>query len=215
LPLSYPILELGELSYTLTDDNEHRPAQIQASGMNVTYTYDANGNMTSRTAGGVTYIMTYDAENHMTGVSGTGLTASFTYDGDGRRVKSTINGSSSIYIGNYYAVLANGDTVKFYYAGSVLVARRQGETLQYFLTDHLGSTSITVGADGLKAAELRYKAWGEIRHTENSTPTSLRYTGQKQEPALGGADGLYYYGARWYDPYINRFTQPDTIIPNQ
>ena len=24
---------------------------------------------------------------------------------------------------------------------------------------------------------------------------------------------MYYYGARWYDPYISRFTQPDTIVP--
>jgi RHS repeat-associated protein len=36
------------------------------------------------------------------------------------------------------------------------------------------------------------------------------YTGQRQEPELG----LYYYNARWYDPYLARFTQPDTIVPN-
>jgi RHS repeat-associated protein len=27
--------------------------------------------------------------------------------------------------------------------------------------------------------------------------------------------GLYYYGARFYDAYISRFTQPDTIIPDR
>jgi RHS repeat-associated protein len=27
-------------------------------------------------------------------------------------------------------------------------------------------------------------------------------------------EGLYYYGARWYDPYLNRWLQPDSIIPN-
>jgi RHS repeat-associated protein len=26
--------------------------------------------------------------------------------------------------------------------------------------------------------------------------------------------GLYYYGARWYDPGIMRFTSPDTLIPD-
>jgi RHS repeat-associated protein len=36
------------------------------------------------------------------------------------------------------------------------------------------------------------------------------YTGQRQDPELG----LYYYNARWYDPYLARFTQPDTIVPN-
>lgn len=25
---------------------------------------------------------------------------------------------------------------------------------------------------------------------------------------------MYYYGARWYDPYLNRFIQPDTIVPD-
>ncbi len=26
--------------------------------------------------------------------------------------------------------------------------------------------------------------------------------------------GLYYYGARWYDPYLNHWLQPDSIIPD-
>jgi RHS repeat-associated protein len=28
-----------------------------------------------------------------------------------------------------------------------------------------------------------------------------------------GSVGLLFYGARWYDPYLNRWTQPDTIVP--
>ena len=28
------------------------------------------------------------------------------------------------------------------------------------------------------------------------------------------AVGLYYYNARWYDPLLNRSTQPDTIVPD-
>jgi RHS repeat-associated protein len=27
-------------------------------------------------------------------------------------------------------------------------------------------------------------------------------------------DGLYFYGSRWYDPYLNRWIQPDSIIPD-
>ncbi|MFV0643696.1 MAG: RHS repeat-associated core domain-containing protein [Sphingomonadaceae bacterium] len=42
-----------------------------------------------------------------------------------------------------------------------------------------------------------------------ATPTSQRYTGQREESARG----LYFYGARWYDPALGRFIQPDTIVP--
>ncbi len=47
------------------------------------------------------------------------------------------------------------------------------------------------------------------RYTWGTTPTTYRYTGQRQEAALG----LYFYNARWYDPALGRFTQPDTIVP--
>ena len=36
----------------------------------------------------------------MTGVSGS-VTATFVYDGDGNRVKGTVNGTTTVYIGNY------------------------------------------------------------------------------------------------------------------
>ena len=39
--------------------------------------------------------------------------------------------------------------------------------------------------------------------------TDYRYTGQREEDGIG----LYYYDARWYDPVLGRFIQPDTIVP--
>ncbi len=41
-------------------------------------------------------------------------------------------------------------------------------------------------------------------------PTARRYTGQR----LDAATGLYFYNARYYDPGLARFTQPDTIVPD-
>ena len=58
-------------------------------------------------------------------------------------------------------------------------------------------------------AELRYKPWGETRYTSGATPTSYQYTGQRKD-----ATGLYFYNARYYDPYLNRFLSPDTIVPD-
>jgi hypothetical protein len=53
----------------------------------------------------------------------------------------------------------------------------------YFLSDHLGSTSLTLDEGAGKVAELRYSAWGETRYTDGSTPTQRRYTGQLEAEA--------------------------------
>jgi RHS repeat-associated protein len=87
----------------------------------------------------------------------------------------------------------------------------------YLLRDHLGSASVTVKEDSgalTKYAELRYKPWGEDRPTseafnETQSPSERRFTGQRAHDELG----LYHYQARWYDPVLGRFLQPDSIVP--
>ncbi|MCI0551182.1 MAG: RHS repeat-associated core domain-containing protein, partial [Anaerolineae bacterium] len=86
-------------------------------------------------------------------------------------------------------------------------------TLNYLLGDHLGSTAITANSSGGFVAEVRYGPWGTTRYTSGTTPTTFRFTGQRQESGLGGPEGLYFYNARWYDPAVGRFVQADTIVP--
>jgi len=88
---------------------------------------------------------------------------------------------------------------------------RVGTTLSYLFGDHLGSTSITADASGNLSGELRYLPFGETRYENGQTPTSFRYTGQREAAEIG----LYFYGARWYDSSLARFIQADTLIPDQ
>jgi RHS repeat-associated protein len=134
------------------------------------------------------------------------------YDGDGKRVKSTFNGTLTTYfVGSHYEV--TGSTItKYYYAGAQRIAMRTNGTLNYLLGDHLGSTSLTTNASGQVVSELRYKAWGEVRFASGNIPTKYQYTGQFSYEA---EFGLYFYGARWYDDSLGRFNQPDTIIPQK
>ena len=76
---------------------------------------------------------------------------------------------------------------------------KKGSTRYFLLSDHLGSTTVTANSSGAFYAELRFKAWGETRYSSGTTPTSLRYTGQRQEDYIK----LYWYGSRWYDDYHN------------
>jgi RHS repeat-associated protein len=85
---------------------------------------------------------------------------------------------------------------------------RVGSTLHYLLSDHLGSSSITADSSGNKIAEMRYKAWGEVRFQSGTTPTDRTYTGQR---SYVSDFGLMYYNARWYDNTTGRFAQADNI----
>lgn len=103
----------------------------------------------------------------------------------------------------------------YYYAGGQRVGTRETTAagmadVFYLLSDHLGSTTVTVDKTGTRTAELFYKAWGEIDPSRSygTTPTQRKYTGQYQADA-----GLLFYNARFYDNSLGRFIQADTITP--
>ncbi len=72
-------------------------------------------------------------------------------------------------------------------------------------SDHLGSATNTTG---ISTKTQRYYPWGARRSSEEVV-TPYRFTGQREESTIG----LYFYNARWYDPALGRFVQPDTIVP--
>ena len=192
-------------------DLNHKHAVASAGG--ATYQYDANGNMTNRNGDA----LTYDAENRLVSVVKGGVTTSFAYNGDGTRVKrSASNAGTMYYIGNYFEVwVPNSGTTtfnKYYYFSAQRIAARIASTLFYFQGDHLGSSSIAMTQAGTSFySRQMYYPYGAPRTTEGSAlPTDNTFTGQKSDDSTG----LMFYGARYYDTSLGRFTQPDTIVPN-
>jgi RHS repeat-associated protein len=78
------------------------------------------------------------------------------------------------------------------------------------LTADLGSASLVLNASGNKVAESRHYPYGVERWSSGTLPTDYRFTGQRFEAGLG----IYAMGARWYDPYINRWLSADTLVPD-
>ncbi len=100
---------------------------------------------------------------------------------------------------------------KHYFANGQRLATRVNDELYYVHTDHLGSTTLLTNADGSETGHILYDAFGNtISSTLPITLTDRLYTGQRSEPDLG----LYDYNARFYDPYLNRFISPDTMVPD-
>jgi RHS repeat-associated protein len=115
---------------------------------------------------------------------------------------------TTYYVGNHYEV-KNSVVTKYYFAGSTRLAVRTNGTLSYLLGDHIGSSSVTTDANGVKTASALYKAFGETRFSSGNLGTDYKFTGQREEASLG----IYYFNARWMDPSLGRFTSPDTIVP--
>ena len=76
---------------------------------------------------------------------------------------------------------------------------------------NLGSISAIVDGSGNLLSEQRYMPFGEVRPEVGTiSQTDFGYTGQRDLPMLSIMD----YNARFCDPGIGRFIQPDTIIPS-
>ena len=91
------------------------------------------------------------------------------------------------------------------------VVTRVDGSLYYVHSDLLGSTVAVSDAAGQAVGRVQYDPYGEIlTSTLPATLTDRLFTGQR----LDSSTGLYYYNARYYDPYLGRFIQPDTLVPD-
>jgi RHS repeat-associated protein len=85
----------------------------------------------------------------------------------------------------------------------------EGAGLASFLyPDDLHSTESS--QTGSSDASVEYSPYGLYRTSSGTLPTDRQFQGQQNQASVG----LYHMGARWYDPTIGLWTQPDTIVPN-
>ena len=79
---------------------------------------------------------------------------------------------------------------------------RTGGQTYYLLGDHLGGTNVTANSNGVQISKLLYRPWGETRFSTGTTPTTWRFTGQRED-CRRRTIGLYYFNARYLDPSQN------------
>lgn len=82
---------------------------------------------------------------------------------------------------------------------------RAGEV--YFHLNQVESTVLVTGAQGQLLSQVTYEPYGQIDREHSSGPDDFRPKFSTKELDLG--TGLYYFGARYHDPSLGRFLQPD------
>ena len=181
-------------------------SNIYSGNQRTDTTYDAAGNETSVAGVCAAGCLQYDAESRQTGYAPTGT--SYAYDGDGRRVISTANGVSTVFV---YDAL--GNLAAKYTSG---VGGAAPCTTCYLSWDHLGSTRMVTDQAGNLVARHDYLAFGEeIRNGYAGRPSngvwggldpvSQKFTGKERD----SESGLDYFGARYYGSTLGRFLSVD------
>ncbi len=183
-----------------------------------TYTYSANGELSTKSVGGQLTTYTYDARSNLKSVAlPDGTKIDYVVDAIGRRIGKKRSGTLQrgfLYSGPLRIVAeldANGAIVsRFVYGTSAAPDHivRDGKTFR-MLSDQVGSVRLVIDAsDGTVAQQIDYDELGNI----------LSDTNPGFQP-FGFASGIYdadtklvHFGARDYDAETGRWTAKDPIL---
>lgn len=205
--------------------------------MSEDYTYDALGNLKTKTGVGL-YSFTYDSNGNITNdgkrsftytafekpsriTQGTDTT-DFVY-GPNRELIQRIdkrgsNTTSTLMLDGIYeqVTLPTGIVEHKYYVADTVVTKRSNSTtdILYLHKDQQGSTTAITNAAGNTVQQLMYDPWGKQFLVNNSI---LTYTSPAQSKGYTGHEmvndfEVIHMGGRTYNPTLGRFMQADPFI---
>ncbi len=184
---------------------------------NFTYTYDANGNLATKTAkvGGAVTTYHYDAQNQLIQIDHPNATTStYKYDGLGRRIEKNVNGTITRYIYDGEDILLEYDgtnTLQARYSHGDQtdqpLSQDRGGQSYFYHADHQGSIRMITNASGAIVNSYDYDSYGKINSITESSSNPYLYTAREYD----AESGLFYYRARYYDPETGRFISEDPI----
>ncbi|MEM9634958.1 MAG: RHS repeat-associated core domain-containing protein [Pseudomonadota bacterium] len=189
--------------YTYPAPTAARPHAVTKAG-NLTYAYDANGNMTS----GAGRTISYDGEDRPVSITYGGQTTTFVYGPDGRRLKKATAGNTTLYLGADEEITPDGTHVKHPHTD----IRKADNEVNWLHRDHLSSVKLMTNATGQIISENFYKPYGErtdVQVAAGLPRESKGWIGERDDPETG----LTYLNARYYDPVLARFISPDWYNP--
>ncbi|AKQ68195.1 kelch domain protein [Myxococcus hansupus] len=173
-----------------------------------TLAHDANGNLESD--GLRTY--TWDARGNLTRVSDSlASLAEFAYEPAGRRMRKSVAGVTTDYLysgTNIIQEQRGGSTTRLLTGLGMdeVFSRTTSTGSRDYFTDVLGSTVALVDATGALTAEYTYAPYGATAHTGDAVGNTQAFIGREDD-----GTGLYYFRARYYDPDMSRFLQPESM----
>ena len=211
-------------SYQYIGKQPHAPTHIGDR----TFTYDDNGNQTGwdHDLNGTRRSIVWDEENRIQSLFDNGHEKTYKYDDQGQRIIKRGPQGETVYVNQYFTIRNREVGTKHVYAGTSRLASKmmkqdkpganpQGQTpiekdRYFYHPDHLGSSSYVTDAQGKLYEHLEYFPFGEswVEESSNTQRTPYLFTAKE----LDEETGLYYFGARYYDPRTSVWQSGDRIL---
>jgi len=190
------------------------------NGINTTYDYNDNDQLTQKDSTTLTYddngnlikqdenSYEYDAKNRLIKVTTPTDTVEYSYDANDNRIaKTTSNGTTTYLIDTntlYAQVITeskvDGTQIEYTYGLDLI-----NNGSNFYLTDALGSTRGLVDSSEKLTDSYSYTPYGELIEHNGTSENSFLYTGEQ----LDSETDNYYLRARYYSPQQARFTSID------
>jgi RHS repeat-associated protein len=181
--------------------------ELSLSGSSKTFTYDANGNLSSDGSRS----LEWDAQNQMVLVAAGTYEWAFQYDGDRRRVRLTVE-NSGVVQSDKSAVWCQEALCEQREAASGTPLRRSfgrgeqlGSNAQLFAKDHLLSVAALTDQSGALTTRYHFDPWG--RRTQSGSGSSE--VGYTSHDVLDG--DVFFTLNRAYDAELGRWLSQDPI----
>ncbi|WP_447800283.1 RHS repeat domain-containing protein [Pseudomonas kilonensis] len=198
----------------------------------ITMSFDANGNLQALCPG---QALEWNSRNQLDSVvlvqreNGSDDIERYTYDSSGQRVRkvktthaTAMNHTEEVrYLpgleirtrhNEHLEVItlqAGRCSVRYLHWTKGRPSKIAADQLRYSLNDHLGSSSLELDDQADLISQESYlpyggTAWVASRSAVEADYRTIRYSGKERD-----ASGLYYYGHRYYAPWLQRWISPD------
>ena len=225
--LSNPSHEFYEKWFSTATFDPAHPHRLLAVGgdtaQSATLLYDAAGNVTElRVVNGATgrdttfsyewdhYHRLVKARRQESG-GGDEVVAEHRYDAGNSRV---LKGVSSLSAGLKTAVyvsqgfeLRDEQDVKYVFSDTARIVKIDGSGWWTFANDHLHTTSLMASWSGEVASTTTHLPFGAIEVETGAVDEPYKFTGKELERGFG----IYYFGARYYNPQLGRWLSVDPL----
>ncbi|MGC4944422.1 polymorphic toxin-type HINT domain-containing protein [Kribbella sp. DT2] len=178
------------------------------------YTYDATGNMATRTESGDTDTFTWDVDGSLKSVAGPSGTTDFVYDGEGDRLIKHDPTGATLYLGDTEVRLDKAaDTVsstRYYkFNGSTVAMRTDANNVVNLFADHHGTATVSIDRTTSDLSRRWMDPFGTPRGETSTWKSKSRGFVDGQ---LDPSTRLTHLGDREYDPDLGRFISVDSVV---